>query len=487
VNDLTEALRRIGRARGWVAAQYWATVLIALAGIAWTRLPDKHAWQVGLTLLIPLVLLEAFLLLEAGTMRKLMHDESGRAGLVHGALTLLFWITIVCAAWAILDWCDDQSFLWASYLNSKSPANLRGRILTYQHIELWITTLIWIFKWIALPAKVIPHAVASAQWGWRLPWRKSLRLVLNWRWWSAVAVAALVGVALPGRFFKPEPSGSVSHQVWAVGIKLAGAYLLAITSWVLVLAWAAVLLGLETQFDAEELVENLFACLRSSRKWILGWVGWIALSWLFDFIMDALPEKINTNGWVIAPFAIVMMIAALVLQVGLIRAMTLREEKQVRPIWAALSVLAWLALSVGLWVLAYYWNRVIAVWIIDWIIVPALLIPFTAASSRWGFKLPWRRVVAFTWSWRWWTGIVFAVILGAGLPELIKAFGTDDKTLRQGFVSTFWSDIPDLLTMITWILLMGWFAVLMAGTGPAPEGAANSPLPESGDNAGGNA
>jgi hypothetical protein len=84
--------------------------------------------------------------------------------------------------------------------------------------------------------------MASAQSGWRLPWSRSFRLVFDWRWWLAVAVAAPLGVALPGRFFSAEPSGSVSHQVWAVGIKLTGAYLLAITSWVLVLAWAAVLL-----------------------------------------------------------------------------------------------------------------------------------------------------------------------------------------------------------------------------------------------------
>jgi hypothetical protein len=234
--------RRLRLSRGWVAAQYWATVLIILAGIAWTRLPDKYAWQVGLTLLIPLVLLAALLLLEAGTMRMLLHDEQSRAGMIHGALTLLVWIAIGCMAWVVLDMCDDRTILWAGYLNSKAPAHLRATLFSFAQIQLWITRLIWISRWIVVPAKVIPHAVASAQWGWRLPWRRSLRVILNWRWWIAVAVAALVGVALPGHFFAAEPFGTVSHQVWAVGLKLAGAYLLAITSWVLVLAWAAVLL-----------------------------------------------------------------------------------------------------------------------------------------------------------------------------------------------------------------------------------------------------
>ena len=243
MNRWNDLLRRLRFSAGWVAAQYWATALIILAGLAWTRLPDKHAWQVGLTLFIPLLLVTAFLLLEAGTARRLVRDESPRVGIIHGALTLLFWIAIACLAWAFLDWCDDQTVAWAGYLNSRAPAHLRATLLTYAHIQLWITTLLWISRWIAVPAKVIPHAVASAQWGWRLPWRKSFRLVLNWRWWLVVAVAALLGVALPGHFFSASPSGTVSHQVWAVGIKLAGAYLLAITSWVLVLAWASVMLN----------------------------------------------------------------------------------------------------------------------------------------------------------------------------------------------------------------------------------------------------
>jgi hypothetical protein len=48
-------------------------------------------------------------------------------------------------------------------------------------------------------------------------------------------------VELPGRFFVAMPHGTVSHQVWAVSLKLAGTYLIAIACWVLLLACAAVL------------------------------------------------------------------------------------------------------------------------------------------------------------------------------------------------------------------------------------------------------
>lgn len=130
----------------------------------------------------------------------------------------------------------------AGYLNSRASAHARARVLTYDHIQLWLTIFVWIFRWIVVPAKVIPYALASAQWGGRLPWRKVLRMLLNWRWWLAAMIAALVGVLLPSNFFHGEPHGAVAHQVWAVILKVAGAYLLAVASWVLLLTWAAVVL-----------------------------------------------------------------------------------------------------------------------------------------------------------------------------------------------------------------------------------------------------
>jgi hypothetical protein len=241
-NPLNDLFRRLRLSLAWIAAQFWATLLIVLAGVAWTRLPDSYAWQVGLTLFVPLALLIAVLLLEAGTMRRLLHDEQRRVHLWLGVLTLLVWAAIAWAAWALLDWCSDRIPEWAGYLNSRASAHLRATLFTYDHIQSWLTFLVWIFRWIAVPAKVIPYAIASAQWGWRLPWRKIIHLLFNWRWWLAVITAALLAVEWPSHFFTSEPHGTVSHQVWSVIFKVAGTYLLAIVSWVLLLAWCAVLL-----------------------------------------------------------------------------------------------------------------------------------------------------------------------------------------------------------------------------------------------------
>jgi hypothetical protein len=249
-------MQRLGVARVWVALQFGLTLVLLLVGLAWTRLPEKHVWEVVLSLLIPVVLAICMLELQAGTMRRLADDDGRRVTLVWGAVTLVVWVAVGAAFWVFLDWCDNQIPLWAGYLNSKAPAGGRATWFTFEHLYNGLGRMEWVLRWVVLPAKLIPYGVASAQWGWRIPWRRVLRMLWNWRWWVAVVAAALVAVCLPGRFFVAEPSGAVSAQVWHVGLKLAATYLMAVGCWVLLLAWVATLFGRQAPRprDEEELV-----------------------------------------------------------------------------------------------------------------------------------------------------------------------------------------------------------------------------------------
>lgn len=239
----SEWIRRLGRSWRWVAGQFGGVALIVLLGLAWTRLPDKHGWEVAFTLVIPVLLLAALLALEANTMRALSDDEGRRVRLVWGAMTLLVWIALLWAAWAVLDWCDGQIPQWAGYLNSRASAHWRARTLTYEHLVSWMTVAEWVLHWIVVPGKLTVCAMASAQWGWYLPWRRLMRVLLNWRWWAAVVLVALVAVRLPSRFFTGIPHGAVSYQMWTMLLKLGGTYVLGVGCWVLLLAWAATLLA----------------------------------------------------------------------------------------------------------------------------------------------------------------------------------------------------------------------------------------------------
>jgi len=239
-NDLVIRLRRSWI---WVVLQFVLTFVLIVAGYGWTRIGEKNWWQVLLTLFVPLLLTLSLLELEAVTMRSLAENDGRRVKLVWGAAALLVWVALLLALWTLLDWCDDRIPLWAGYLNSRASTGGRATLFTYDHLLLWFTDIEWLLRWVVIPAKLIPHAMASAQWGWRLPLRRIIRLLLNWRWWLGVLAAAFLGVSLPGHFFRGTPSGNVSHQVWALVFKMTGTYMLVVASWVVLLAWAAVLMA----------------------------------------------------------------------------------------------------------------------------------------------------------------------------------------------------------------------------------------------------
>jgi len=250
VNLLRYLFHRLRLARGWVVAQFAVTLGLILLGFVWTNLPDEHVWQVALILLILVLLGISALELQAGTMRGLADDDGKRVKLVWGALTLLVWIAMACAFWAVLDWCDVQIPQWAGYLSAQSPAGARGSLFSFAHVYVGLQCVEWVLRWVVLPAKCIPYGIASAQWGWRLPVRRILRLLWNWRWWLGVLLAVMVGVALPACFL----AGSESEPIWFVVLKLAAAYLLGVGSWVLLLGWAATLFGREVPPKEESLV-----------------------------------------------------------------------------------------------------------------------------------------------------------------------------------------------------------------------------------------
>ncbi len=73
MKKLKDLAVRLSRARVWVALQFVLTLVLIAVGVVWTRIPEKHWWQVGLTLLIPLLLIVSLLELQAGH-----HAQAGR-------------------------------------------------------------------------------------------------------------------------------------------------------------------------------------------------------------------------------------------------------------------------------------------------------------------------------------------------------------------------------------------------------------------------
>lgn len=486
VNIWKDLLQRLRSSFVWITAQFVGTLLLVLAGIAWTRLPDEHAWQVGLTLLLPLLLAAGFLSLEAGTIRKFVGVEERRVPFIWGALSLLAWIAVIWIAWSILDWCSDQTELWAGYLNSLAPEHVLGRFFSESHLERAIAILLWILRWIVVPAKVIPLAAASAQSGWRLPCGKLVRQTFNWRWLVAVVLAALLSVALTGHFFAADPHGSVSRQLSAVIFKMVASYLLAMASWVILLAWSAVLLARTPEPAADALDRDLFRRFYAARKW-LGGIAIVAVcSELSGHLVAHLPGGLGSSVWIDVPVTLILLILALWFNVGLLRGLIGPHEKRVRMIWGTLMSLAWAVLGLVAAIVLYNYHGAAVLQALGWLLVVGLLIPFSAASAQWGVRLPWRRVFRILREWRWWLGVLAALIDGLAIPILLMCAPENASPLQTNLFPLRLI-VGSVLAYGCWILLLGWFAVLLGRTQRGTNPSAELPLPKGGDGAGGQA
>jgi hypothetical protein len=239
-------LARLRHAWVWIVLQFAGVALLIALGLLWTRIPDKHVWQVLLTLLMPLMLLAGFVWLQAGTFRGFLHparsEGTPRIAIWWGAATLVIWIAIGWALWFLLDKFDDNTWNWAGYLNSKADPSGRTHWASFENLSRDLEWAAWVLRWVVVPGLLMPLA-CSAAWGFRrLPWRRVLRLLIEWRWWPAVLGCALAGEAWPQTWFKADPHGTVGEQVTRVVLKVAAAYLLAMVCWVKLIAWTAMLL-----------------------------------------------------------------------------------------------------------------------------------------------------------------------------------------------------------------------------------------------------
>ncbi|MGB8260441.1 MAG: hypothetical protein WCE75_08825 [Terracidiphilus sp.] len=460
---LKELLARLRAGRLWIAAQFVGAGLLLLLGVAWTRLPEKHLWQVLLSLVIPLVFVGGFLVLAAGTARRLV-DRPGprRTRFWWGALTLFIWLALGWLAWTILDWADDHIYLWAAYLNSKAAAGWRARLFTFNHLVSWFGYLEWVLRWVVVPGKLLPYAAASALWGWRLPQGRVLRLLFNWRWWAAWLPLALLAVALPAYLFAGDPHGAVSSQVWRVGLKLGYTYLAGVASLVLLLGWLGVLLARQPEPAADALDQDLFRRLGASRRWVWAQLAWAALAAVVKVALPRLGGGVPEDHGAIVAFFLL----AIALQLMTVRSLLADARRPARLVWGACALMAWILVGFSIPLALSLWYHPFWSWVLGLIVGPAVLIPFGSASSVWAFRLPWRRLLRVLIDWLWWLGVVWAAVVGLALPALIvTATGVGEPQ------APFWSELAKQCLFYgmgvgAWVLVLGWFAVRFARKQP---------------------
>jgi hypothetical protein len=268
------------------------------------------------------------------------------------------------------------------------------------------------------------------------------------------------------------PNGTVAHQVWAVMFKLAGAYVLGLGCWLLLLGWAAVLLDRQAPPAQNTLGHQLWNYLRASGLWIGAQFSWmIAWIWTGVAVLHLLGGQ-KGPAWILNGLGvadnILIMIVATVVQTGMLRSLMRNRAKRGHPVWGAVALILWGMLCLIAAEMQDYLQEPVLQWLLAWVVVPAISFPFAAASAVSGFRLPWRRILRVVGAWRWWLAVLLAGAFGK-LAELYfdslhPAYVWDVNLatgLKMGAV--------DVLEMGVWILLIAWLAVLFDLTG-APGG-----------------
>jgi hypothetical protein len=166
------------------------------------------------------------------------------------------------------------------------------------------------------------------------------------------------------------------------------------------------------------------------------------------------------------PLLLLLLVAGVVAQAGTMRSLLNHGEKRIRMVWGTLSMLFWMVTAFGIVFLVIPLHSFAVTGLVCWLVVPAFFIPVVATAASWGFLLPWRRVLRLMCQWRWWLGLIAAIIVGVALPVLINAAMQSGDTTPSLWVTDLRACGICLLTMGSWVLLLGWLAVLFDRNAP---------------------
>ena len=212
---LNDLLRRLRLSRQWVGAQFGWVLAWIWVGVATLHLPGIQRWPEwlsgGLRVTYSSLIMIAALAVQTGMLRSLIRSNARRVRPVWGALALLLWGVVYVIAFSLQD----------DYLPRR----------TWQ----------WLLSCVMAPAAIFPFAAASAVWGWRLPWLRTLRVICAWRWWLGVLLAGTIAISTELYFDRLRAYEYVWDVDLPTGLKMGAVDMLETGVWVLLLVWLAVL------------------------------------------------------------------------------------------------------------------------------------------------------------------------------------------------------------------------------------------------------
>jgi hypothetical protein len=222
--------------------------LFALAS-AWLLIPESTTGYVILNFLIAFLVFVAIIALHGGTFVYFYERaRGGESTLKHAflratrnLLPLFFFLVVFFFLRMLIGMVDEQyQYSFPTYLRSTFPVSWRNHI-SYQFLVTAFSAIIFVFRWIILPGLLLPFVAGAAIHGFGVFGRRGirgwLRLVRSVSYWLILALAVLVGVFAADHlaYWTGDMSSSTyRRQLFSATIRLTGAYILALSAWMLV-------------------------------------------------------------------------------------------------------------------------------------------------------------------------------------------------------------------------------------------------------------
>lgn len=190
---------------------------------------------------------------------------------------------------------------------------------------------------------------------------------------------------------------------------------------------------------------------------VLVWI-WVNVTSSYFQQIQWLPEwfsrglRFSYNSFVVT--------TALVVQAGMLRSLMRNHEKQVRPVWGSLALILWGMLYLVAAEMQDYLPSQILKWLLAWVVTPIILFPFGAASSLWGWRLPWRSILRVLCAWRWWLCVLLIGTFGKVAEIYFDSLRGYPHVWDVDLAAGLNMGIIDMLETGLWVLLLGWLAVL---------------------------
>jgi hypothetical protein len=224
-----------------VVLQWAGNLALMLIAFLWLQIPDSHLWQFALSMISALLILLAALWLYARTIGYLRRSTTP-------VLLPMFLLLLFAAVWILLLYLlafgREKEALYAGFLNSKLPSNLRS-FFDYTRLLSWLDHFYDLVQWV-LAGLLLPIAFETSSSGISFAsLKRAGRVYRHWFYWLVVIVAGFAGSALTRALAGWTPGKGLGSETLSVIVRLGLAYTADILLWCFMLALIAAYLEAE--------------------------------------------------------------------------------------------------------------------------------------------------------------------------------------------------------------------------------------------------